>query len=149
MLVGFVAEQLRLLYGSGIPSESFDSISIVFIEAECNKTANSSMMHEGQVVNDNLHLIIPPNGFLSIYFNPDCSKEKCYFQPAIINETSNHTLLISDDHLQFFAANMSLLLSANITGMSTALCIMVKLSIFNYYCSFTISSQKEKQQLVI
>ena len=96
----------------------------MFIEAECNKTTSLSI-HEGQVVNDNLHLYIPPNGFLSVFFHPDCNKEKCYFQPAIINETSNHTLLISDDQLQFSTANTSLLLSANITGMSAALCIIV------------------------
>ena len=135
--------QLRLLFGSGIPDESYDSVDILLIEAECNKTTSSSMMHEGQVVNDNLHLYIPPNGFLSVFFNPDCTKGKCFFQPAIINETSNHTLLISDAHLQFSAANMSLLLSANITGVSTALCIIV---IFNYYCCFTIAHIKSNNK---
>ena len=85
--------QLRLLFGSGIPGESYDSFDILLIEAKCNKTASSSV-HEGQVVNDTLYLYIPPNGFLSVFFNPDCTKEKCFFQPAIVNESSNHTLMI-------------------------------------------------------
>ena len=103
--------QLRLLYGSR--KGGGNHFNIQYVNAECNAAKNGSyMIYEGKVLNNSLNILIPPGGFLTIFFNPDCSNEKCYFQPAIISETSNYTAEIADGHLVWSATNLSLLLSA-------------------------------------
>ena len=87
------------------------------LKAECDTSANiSSMFFEGTVKNHSLNIRIPPGSYLAFFFNPDCSKDMCYFQPAIINETSNYTLEFADDHLVWGSTNVSILFSANITS---------------------------------
>ena len=89
------------------------------LKAECDTSANfSSMFFEGTVKNHSLNIRIPPGGYLAFFLNPDCSKDKCYFQPAIINETSNYTLEFADDHLVWGSTNVSILFSANITSFT-------------------------------
>ena len=109
-LVDFVAEQ-RMLNNDCCYRHS----RVEYIRAECNTSANyTSSVHEGSVRNDSLNIDIPSGGVLAININPDCSGEKCSFQPAIINQRSNYNLIFADDHLQFTSSNLSLLFSANI-----------------------------------
>ena len=110
---------LRLVYGDvGEKNGSRYTARAELLKAECNISANvSSVIFEGTVRNNNLNnIIIHPGGFLGFFLNPDCTKDKCFFQPAIINQTSNYTL---DDHLVWTATDMSLLFSANGTGSTT------------------------------
>ena len=105
--------ELRLLYG--YKDSKGIHISTELVEAECNTSANvSSEIYEGTVRNDRLNIIIPHGGDLRIYLIPDCSKEKCYFQPAIINKTSSYTMEFRDDEKVWRNTNLSLLFSANI-----------------------------------
>ena len=105
--------ELRLLYG--YKDSKGIHISTELVEAECNTSANvSSEIYEGTVRNDSLNIIIPHGGDLRIYLIPDCSKEKCYFQPAIINKTSSYTMEFRDDEKVWRNTNLSLLFSANI-----------------------------------
>ena len=103
---------LRLVYGDvGEKNGSRYTVHAELLKAECNISANvSSVIFEGTVI------IIHPGGFLGFFLNPDCTKDKCFFQPAIINQTSNYTLEVADDHLVWTATDMSLLFSANITS---------------------------------
>ena len=73
-----------------------------------------SKFYEGKVTNDSLYLVIPPGGFVSITLISDCSKDECYFQPAIINKTSNHTLEFGVYPHLISHTDLSLLFSANI-----------------------------------
>ena len=49
--------------------------------------------------------------------NPDCEDSKCYFQPAVINKTSNYDVAFVNSHIvRENTNNMSLFFTANITG---------------------------------
>ena len=85
------------------------------VKAECNvSTSVMSKFYKGKVTNDSLSLIIPPGGFVGINVISDCSKDECYFQPAIINKTSNYTLEFGDYPHLMSHTDLSLLFSANI-----------------------------------
>ena len=85
------------------------------VKAECNaSTSVMSIFYEGKVTNDSLSLVIPPGGFVGINVISDCSKDECYFQPAIINKTSNYTLEFGDYPHLINHTDLSLLFSANI-----------------------------------
>ena len=85
------------------------------VKAECNaSTSVMSKFYEGKVTNDSLSLVIPPGGFFGITLISDCSKDECYFQPAIINKTSNYTLEFGDYPHLISHTDLSLLFSANI-----------------------------------
>ena len=108
--------ELRLIYGV-LDDDGYRHSRVEYIRAECNTSANyTSSVHEGSVRNDSLNIDIPSGGVLAININPDCSGEKCSFQPAIIHQRSNYSLVFADDHLQFTSSDLSLLFSANITG---------------------------------
>ena len=111
--------KLRLLYGYR-DSKGVRHSSAELVEAECDTSANvSSEIYEGTVRNDSLNITIPKGGDLRIYLIPGCSKEKCYFQPAIINKTSSYTMEFRDDEKVWRNTNLSLLFSANIKTLKT------------------------------
>ena len=90
------------------------------MKAECNaSTSVMSKFYEGKVTNDKLSLMIPPGRFVSIVLIFDCSKTECYFQPAIINKTSNYTLEFGDAIHLISHTDLSLLFSANIEQSNT------------------------------
>ena len=106
--------ELRLLFGYR-DSKGVRHSSAELVEAECDTSANvSSEIYEGTVRNDSLNITIPHGGYICIYLIPDCSKEKCYFQPAIINKTSSYTMEFRDDEKVWRNTNLLLLFSANI-----------------------------------
>ena len=119
-LMDFVAEQRMLNYDCYtvvLDDDGYRHGRVEYIRAECNTSANyTTSVHEGSVRNDSLNIDIPSGGVLAIDINPDCSGEKCSFQPAIIHQRSNYSLVFADDHLQFTSSDLSLLFSANITG---------------------------------
>ena len=110
--------ELRLIYGYYDMGQLH--INHELVEAECNvSTSVMSKFYEGKVTNDSLYLVIPPGGFVTIHLISDCSKNECYFQPAIINKTSNYTLEFGVDPRLISHTDLSLLFSANIGQFNT------------------------------
>ena len=111
--------ELRLIYGY------YDKMGQLhfnyeLVKAECNvSTSVMSKFYEGKFVNDSLSLVIPPGGFVGITLISNCSKDECYFQPAIINKTSNYTLEFGDYPHLISHTDLSLLFSANIEQSNT------------------------------
>ena len=106
--------ELRLIYGSR--DDETARYSRVVLLAVCDNTTTHANYSEGYVRNDSLSMRIPSGGFLGIALNPDCSGEKCYFQPAIINKTSNYPFQYISKRFVVSSTNDSLLFSANVTG---------------------------------
>ena len=112
--------ELRLL-AFGRTVKKSGSISSL-VPVQCNKTATVGNRHyEGYVSNNSLNMRVEPGHILAVFLNPDCTKLKCYFQPAFINETSKYDVVFGDSHLVWNVTNMSLFFSANITGMMITL----------------------------
>ena len=106
--------ELRLIYGY---YDNMGQLQIDYelVKAECNaSTSVMSKFYEGKVTNDSLSLVIPQGGFFSITLISDCSKTECYFQPAIINKTSNYILKFGVSVHLISHTDLSLLFSANI-----------------------------------
>ena len=110
--------ELRLIYGYYDMGQLH--IHHELVKAECNvSTSVMSKCYEGKVTNDSLSLVIHPGGFVGINVISDCSKDECYFQPAIINKTSNYTLEFGDCPHLINHTDLSLLFSANIEQSNT------------------------------
>ena len=111
--------ELRLIYGYYDKMGQLH-VNYELVKAECNaSTSVMSKFYEGKVTNDSLYLVIPPGGFVTIHLISDCSKDECYFQPAIINKTSNYTLEFGVDLRLNSHTDLSLLFSANIEQSNT------------------------------
>ena len=110
--------ELRLLSAQRRTDNGFRSSNgIALVSAQCNKTATVGDHHyEGYVRNNSLNLRVPPGYVLTLFLNPDCENRKCYFQPAVINESSKYDVVFADSHVVWSDTNMSLFFSANITG---------------------------------
>ena len=73
-----------------------------FIDAECNSSTtfsfNGSEYYWGNINVENQNIQVLDGEFLGIRFNPNCT-DVCLFQPAIVNESSKHTLVFANDSL--------------------------------------------------
>ena len=95
-------------------------VDVTNLAAECNTSAPvGSDYYEGYVSSDNLNIRVEFNGFLSVIFNPNCSNGRCFFQPTLVNRTSNHTLLFFTEQLKVSVPPESILFSANIRPIAT------------------------------
>ena len=86
-----------------------------FIEAECDTstTIPESEYYRGTINVDNQKILVLEGEFLGVRFNPNCTEDSCLFQPAIVNETSEHILLFVDDNFDLEQqTHTSLLFSA-------------------------------------
>ena len=111
--------ELRLLSAKRA-DHAFKTLSdVVFVPVQCNKTATVNDYYEGYVSNTSLNIHVQPGHMLVVYFNPDCGRLQCYFEPAVINNASNYDVVFADSHLVWSVPNMSLFFSANITGAMT------------------------------
>ena len=80
------------LYNSSIQETGYTRNGMN-VTAVCNTSAPvDTNYYEGYVSIDNLSIMVDAGGYLSISFDPKCSELGCLFQPAIVNETSNHVL---------------------------------------------------------
>ena len=103
---------------------TFKALSdVVFVSAQCNKTATVDDHYEGYVSNTSLNIHVQPGHMLVVYFNPDCEGLKCYFEPAVINNASNYDVVFADSHLVWSVPNISILFFANITGVTVTLVV--------------------------
>ena len=110
-----------LLISGGRANHSFEGVTgRELLPAKCNKTAMVDNSYEGYVNATGLNFTVPRSGTLVVHFNLECSisAAKCYFQPAVINETSNYDVVFGDSHLVWSHTNMSLFFSVNITGIA-------------------------------
>ena len=109
--------ELRLISGVRANHSFKDVTSRILLPAKCNRTAMVDNNYEGYVSATGLNITVPRNGTLAVQLNPDCTEtKKCFFQPAVISETSNYDVLFADSHLVWSHTNTSLFFSANITG---------------------------------
>jgi hypothetical protein len=84
------------------------------MKAECNTSAPvGSDYYEGYFSRDDLKIVIPRGGFLSIQFAVGCTEQGCLFQPAIVNKTSQHGLYFANND-GIMETELSLLFSATI-----------------------------------
>ena len=109
--------ELRLLTGKRANLSFKDFAGSILLAAKCNETPNATVPREydGFVRNNSLNFRVQPGHAVVVVFNPDC-KEKCFFEPAIINRTSSYDVVFGDSHLVWSETNLSLFLSVNITG---------------------------------
>ena len=109
------------------------SNNVALVSAQCNKTAIIGDHHyEGYVSNNSLNILVEPGHILAVFLNPDCENRRCYFQPAVINESSNYDVVFADSHIEWSDTNMSLFFSANITGAIISLVDSYQLSLYKY-----------------
>ena len=129
--------ELRLIIAQRRGDNGFRSSSgFALVPAQCNKTATVGDHHyEGYVSNDSLNFRVEPGHVLAVFLNPDCENEKCYFQPAFINESSNYDVAFADSHIEWSNINTSLFLFVNITGMMITFveCDILLVSIIQSY----------------
>ena len=102
------------------------SSSIELVPADCDLANNNSVSgidySFGNVSNNDLNIPVTSDEVLSIGFFTKCMDGGCYFQPAIINDTSKHMLSFLESGKpvneveDFF--NVSLLFSATIQTAS-------------------------------
>ena len=127
--------ELRLLTGKRAKFGFADVARSILLAAKCNETpiANASGEYEGFVRNNSLNFRVPRGYALVIDLNPDCSNttDKCYFEPAIINKTSSYDVALGDSHIVWSDTNVSLFLSANITGALSILTLLITRLFFN------------------
>ena len=88
----------------------------LLVSAHCDKNATADGRYEGYVSNDSLNYRVEPGHILAVFFNQDCEDLKCYFEPAVINKTSNYDVAFANSHIVWKNTNMSLFFFANITG---------------------------------
>ena len=88
----------------------------LLVSAQCNETATVNGSYEGYVSNNSLNYRVEPDHILAVFLHPDCEGWKCYFQPAVINKTSNYDVAFANSHIVWKNTNMSLFFFANITG---------------------------------
>ena len=112
--------ELRLI--NGFNDEKGRHSRVILLTAVCDNTTTRANYSEGYVRNDSLNMRILSGGYLSITLNPDCSGEKCYFQPAIINKSSNYPIEYRSEHLVLSSTNVSLLFSAQVSANVTGEC---------------------------
>ena len=97
------------------------------IPADCdfaNSNSVSGINYSfGSVSNNNLNIPVTSDDFIALQLSATCTDIGCYFQPAIINDTSKHMLL----YLEYgepanetrTLSNVSLLFSATIISKSS------------------------------
>ena len=94
-----------------------------YIQAVCNTSTTISLhgleYYEGTISVENQNIRISAGNHLAIRFDPNCNNQGCLFQPAIVNESSKHTLYFLDDSFAMEQqTDTSLLFSATIiSGM--------------------------------
>ena len=91
-----------------------------FIDAECNSSTtlsfNGSDYYWGNVNVENQKIQVLAGEFLGIRFDPNCAELGCLFQPAIVNDSSEHTLLfVNDSYIPTPQTHISLLFSTKCT----------------------------------
>ena len=94
------------------------------IEAKCNTSTAISMNGSeyciGTISAENQTIKVSSDEYLAIRFKSPCNNKKCFFQPAIVSEASNHTLFFTKNVSLFGErqTNISLLFSTTIrSGM--------------------------------
>ena len=107
------------------------------VTAVCNTSAPvDTNYYEGYVSIDNLSIMVDAGGYLTIWFDPNCSEFGCLFQPAIVNETSSHVLDFFDPSNKKIEHMMSLTFAATIVTEGIIGCCVssfsVGLYIYNY-----------------
>ena len=90
-----------------------------FIDAECNSSTTFSFngleYYWGIINVENQKIQVLAGEFLGIRFDPNCA-DVCLFQPAIVNDSSEHTLLfINDSFFPTQQTHTSLLFSTKCT----------------------------------
>ena len=90
-----------------------------FIDAECNSSTtfsfNGSDYYWGNINVENQKIQVLAGEFLGIRYDPNCA-DVCFFQPAIVNESSEHTLLfVNDSYFPTPQTHTSLLFSTKCT----------------------------------
>ena len=69
----------------------------IIIPADCDFATNNSVSgidySLGSVSSNNLNIPVTSDGYLGIELFTTCTAVRCYFQPAIIDDTSKHMLL--------------------------------------------------------
>ena len=106
------------------------------LEAECDTTEDGLGYYKGKISTRNQTTIkVSSDEYLIIRYTRPACKQICIFQPAIVNESTKHTLYftknLSPGEQQ---ANMSLLFSATILSGKTKLVYTNQKPDFNFTC---------------
>ena len=109
--------EMQLIAGA-TAERGVGDLTYTSLVAKCNKTAKVGNNYEGYVSATGLEIRVPRDGVLVVHLNPNCSgtSHKCFFQPAVTNETSNYDVVLGNSPYEWFRPNISLFFSANITG---------------------------------
>ena len=129
-----------LLYVAQFQNETLVSSTPYFRQAVCDTSTTISLhrleYHKGTISVENENIQISAGNHLGIRFDTNCSDLGCLFQPAIVNESSKHTLYFLDDSFAMEQqTNTSLLFSATIiSGMSSKIiCNCIILTVIMYH----------------
>ena len=86
----------------------------------------------GHVNADNLSITVKEDGHLSVRFDPLCQGASvCFFQPAVLNKTSNYTLYLIRNRLNLEDQGVSLFFAAFIETITG-----IYIYIMNTLCGF-------------
>ena len=112
-----------LLYVAQFQNEKLLSSMPHYIRAVCD-TSTTIFLHgleyyKGTISVENQTIRISAGNHLGIRFDSNCNNQGCLFQPAIVNESSKHTLyFLNDSFAMERQTDTSLLFSATIiSGM--------------------------------
>ena len=110
ILTGRTHQQVLLLVAVYREVNGISNPTYRHIPADCEFANNNSVSgidySLGSISDNNLNIPVIPGEFLSFGFFTTCNNLSCSFQPAIINNPSNHTLLFLEYYDQVDVANL-------------------------------------------